>query len=224
MLARAVSAEVEVSGVQGAVDAASVSGDVNVTGQPRQVRGSSTSGNVRIEATTTAVAANSTSGNVEVVGTVREAINAETVSGGVEVRSPAAEISTKSVSGTITVDGATRRLSATTVSGEIEVRTSRLQHGAFESVSGSISYIGDVEPNGALSMVSHSGNVDVSLPRGLAARFQAATFSGGIDTDFGGNAVRSGDGPGRQLDFTSGNGGALITVKSFSGEIDLQAR
>lgn len=221
---RGVSAEVQVSGITGAVDAGSTSGEVIVSGQPRQVRAASTSGDVRVEATTARVEANSTSGDVEVIGTVRESINAETVSGDLGLRASAPEMAAKSVSGMIEVSGATRRLSASTVSGSIEVESSRLQYVALESVSGSLSFIGDVEPDGALNFASHSGSVRVALPRNVGARFQAATFSGGIDSDFGGNAIRSGDGPGRQLSFTSGNGGALVTIKSFSGEVELDAR
>lgn len=222
--ARGVSANVQVSGVQGAVDAASVSGQVTVSGQPREVRATSTSGGVRVDAATGRVEATSTSGQVEVAGTVRGNLAAETVSGDLHLRAPAAEVAAKSVSGSIEVSGATRRLTATTVSGRVDVRGSRLQSATLESVSGPLSYAGEVEGDGTLSFVSHSGDVRVSLPRATGARFQAATFSGEINSDFGGNEVRSGGGPGRQLSFTSGNGGALITVKSFSGGVRLLAR
>lgn len=222
LVVRTVSAEIEVAGVGGNVDSRSTSGSVAVTGAPASVRSSSTSGHVRVDVTTARVEANSTSGHVEVAGTVRESVAAETVSGHVEVRAATPEVAAKSVSGNVTVVGATSRVAASTVSGSVRVQGGRLQYGAFESVSGSLSFVGQLQGDAALNFVSHSGDVRVGLPDGVGARFEVSTFSGNIRNGLGPAAQRvSRYGPGQELSFSSGNGGALVRVKSFSGSVTL---
>lgn len=219
---RGVSADVDVAGVAGAVDAGSTSGDITVAGSPTTVRGASTSGNVALEVTTGTLEASSTSGNVRIAGSVREAIKASAVSGNVSVSAPSAELVVKSVSGSVSISGATRRLSAGTVSGDMEVRGARLQYGAFETVSGDLHFAGQLESDAAINAQSHSGDVVLALPANVSARFQVNTFSGDIRNAFGAEPRRvSRYGPGEELNFTNGGGGALVTIKTFSGDVEI---
>ena len=60
------------------------------------------------------------------------------------------------------------------------------------------------------------------IPAGVGARFEVSTFSGNIRNGLGPAAQRvSRYGPGQELSFSSGNGGALVRVKSFSGSVTL---
>jgi hypothetical protein len=225
VVARGVSAEVEIAGVTGTVEGRSTSGSVRIEGSPAAVRASSTSGEVEVDVNTSRVEANSTSGSVRVAGSARESIAAESVSGSVEVRAPAPELMAKTVSGEITITGATRRLSASTVSGEIAVSGARLQYGSFESVSGDLHFSGVLESDAAVNIESHSGDVTLELPGNVGARFQVLTFSGDIRNAFGAEAQRTSRyGPGEELRFTSGNGGAMVTAKTFSGDVRLERR
>lgn len=220
---RGVSADVQLDGVTGTVDAQSTSGDVTIGGSPASVRAISTSGSVGLDVSTSRVEAGSTSGDVTVQGNVRETISAHAVSGDVEVAAPSAEVMAKSVSGNVTLRGAARRLSASTVSGDMEVRGGRVQYGAFESVSGSLRFNGELEADAAINAQSHSGDVVLVLPGGVGARFEVVTFSGDISNAFGAEARRTSRyGPGEELRFTRGSGGALITVKTFSGNVELE--
>jgi DUF4097 and DUF4098 domain-containing protein YvlB len=222
LVVRTVSADVEVAGVVGDVDAESTSGRVVVSGSPRAVRAASVSGNVQVEANTGKVIASSTSGNVEVSGSARDGISAETVSGHVQVSAPSPDVAAKSVSGNVSITGAVQRIAATTVSGGVEARSARLQYGSFESVSGGLSFEGQVTEDAALSLVSHSGDVHVGLPQGVGARFEVITFSGSIRNALGPAPQRvSRYGPGQELEFTSGNGGAVVRIKSFSGSVTI---
>lgn len=222
---RGVSADVAVSGVTGAVDSESTSGNITVNGSPATLRASSTSGNVNLDVTATRLEATSTSGNVHVEGNVRETITAAAVSGNVTVSAPSAELLAKSVSGNLSISGTTGKLSASTVSGDMLVQGARLKYGAFESVSGDLHFAGQLDGDAAINAQSHSGDVVLTLPGNIGARFQVTTFSGEIDNGFGAEPRRvSRYGPGEELNFTSGGGGALVTVKTFSGDVEIERR
>jgi len=220
---RTTSADISLEGVTGSVDAQSTSGSVQVAGSPARVRAVSTSGGVAVDASTSTVEANSTSGAVRISGSARESVQAGAISGHVDVLASAPEVMAKSVSGEITVANASRRLAAHTVSGSIRVSGGPLQYAAMESVSGDVEFNANLARDAAINAQSHSGSITLVLPAGLEARFQATTFSGEIQNDFGPSARPvSQYAPGRELEFITGSGGALVTAKSFSGQIRFQ--
>ncbi len=222
---RTVSADIGIEGVTGAVDGHATSGDVAISGSPSRVTAGSTSGDVTVNASTTQVRASSTSGDLRVSGRVQQSVSAEAVSGDVTVDATAPDVVARSVSGDLRLSGAGRRVTATTVSGDAQVRAGRIQYGSFETVSGSVQFEGDLQPGAAFNVKSHSGDVELALPARIAASFQIDTFSGDISNDFGPAAQRTSRyGPGKELHFSSGNGGPLITVKTFSGSVRLEKR
>lgn len=223
---RTVSADIEVTDVRGQLDLRSTSGDVTVSGQPAEVRAGSTSGDLVIDVTTNGrVTAETTSGDVEVRGSVRQSVNAESVSGDVHVAARTPEVRAESVSGDLRLTGATARVSASTVSGDAVITGSGIEYGSFETVSGNMRYTGDISPNGALDLQSHSGNVELTLPGNVSADFEVQSFSGSIQSDFGGEVERTSRyGPGRQLRFTTGRNGGRVSVQTFSGTVKLQRR
>lgn len=222
---RTVSADIGVEGVTGAVDGRATSGDVQISGSPSRVTAGSTSGDVTVSATTTQVRASSTSGDLRLSGRVQQSVSAEAVSGDVTVDATAPDVVARSVSGDLQLSGASRRVTATTVSGDARVRTGRIQYGSFETVSGNLHFEGDLQRDAAFNVKSHSGDVELALPSRIAAAFQIDTFSGDISNAFGPAAQRTSRyGPGRELHFSSGNGGPLISVKTFSGSVRLVKR
>lgn len=226
VVVRTTSAEIEVEEITGIVAAHSTSGDVVVSGRPRAVTAVSTSGDVVVDvSSTTRVQGRSTSGDVRVNGTVREAVDVESTSGDVEVSASTPEMRAKSVSGDVMLRGATGRVSASTISGDTEILDSRIQHGSFETVSGELRFSGELQRGGAFNLQSHSGDIELALPGGAGAEFEVKTFSGEIDTEFAAQVQRvSRYGPGKELRFTAGNGGSLVTVKTFSGNVRLLRR
>lgn len=218
------SADIAVERVAGGVTARSTSGDVEVTGSPQQVTASSTSGDVRISATTQRVQAKTTSGDVDLSGAVRGSAAAESVSGDVRVEAETPDLLVKSVSGDVEVGGTIGRISVGTVSGEAAIRARGIQYIAAESVSGGLAFDGQLQNRAAFNVKSHSGDVDLALPSNFRARFDVSTFSGAIANGFGPAAQRTSQyGPGQALQFSSGDG-ALITVKTFSGNVKLRQR
>lgn len=223
--AAGTSANVEISGITGSVDATSTSGEVRVSGSPALVSASSTSGDVVVDANTSRLEAGSTSGDVHVRGSVRESVTAATVSGDVEVSADVPEVVAKSVSGRVSVASGARRLSASSVSGEVVVRAGELQYVAIETVSGDVVLEGGATANAAINVQSHSGSVSLALPANIGATFRVNSFSGDIANDFGQRAERTSRyAPGESLSFTSGAGGAMVTVKTFSGDVRLRRR
>lgn len=220
---RTVSAEVEVMGIEAAVAARTTSGDVEVTGSPGQVAAASTSGDVRIIVGTSArVQVETTSGDLEVAGTVRESVDVESVSGDVELRADTPEVRATTVSGNLEMGGVSERVAASTVSGDAEIRDSRIRYGSFETVSGNLTFEGTLQRGAAFNIQSHSGEVELILPGDVSAEFEVTTFSGDVLSDFQDPAPRTGRGrAGRQIRATVGGGGALVTVKTFSGNVKL---
>lgn len=222
---RTVSADIGVEGMGGAVNARSTSGDVEISGTPRQVTAASTSGDVDVEVTTGRVQVSSTSGDVTVGGTVREAVSVESVSGDVNVTARTPEVRAKAVSGDVALRGVSGRVSAGTVSGDAEIVDSRIQYGSFETVSGNLRYEGELMRGVAFDIKSHSGDVELILPAGVDAEFEAKTFSGDIRSDFGGEVRRTSRyTPNKELRVTAGSGGGLVTVQTFSGTVTLSRR
>ncbi|HET7273754.1 MAG TPA: DUF4097 family beta strand repeat-containing protein, partial [Longimicrobiaceae bacterium] len=207
----------------GPLELLSTSGDVTISGNPRSVSANSTSGDVEIAGSIPGrVQAKSTSGDVHVGGAVREGIAAEVVSGDIEITANSSEIVANAVSGSILLSGAANRISTATVSGDTEIRTNRINYGAFESVSGDIRFEAALEPGAALTLTTHSGEVEAVFPSDVSADFRATTFSGRIQNEFGGEARRTSRyAPGSELRFSTGNDGVVV-LKSFSGAIRIR--
>ena len=74
-------------------------------------------------------------------------------------------------------------------------------------------------------MESVSGTVDLFLPAGLGAEFSVSTFSGEITNELGPAAEKTSKWtPEKELSFTSGSGGAQITVETLSGAVNIRKR
>jgi len=95
---------------------------------------------------------------------------------------------------------------------------------SVNSTSGELYFDGAIDPRGRYEFSSHSGSVVVRLPADVSAAVSLQTYSGEIESDFPirleGGATMGGH-P-RTFDFRIGNGGARITMRSFSGSVQLQ--
>lgn len=221
-----VSADIEIGGVRGAVNARSTSGEVEIDGRPAAVRATSTSGDVTVNVSTDGrVVASTTSGDVTIAGSVGDGVSAESVSGDVVVTARTQEVRAKSVSGDVGLEGVRGRASGSTVSGDVRVVGGQLQYASLESVSGDLLYEGDLSSGAAFDLESHSGDITLVLPRGVGADFDVRTFSGSIQSQFGGEVRRTSQyGPGRELRISNGGSGGILRIQTFSGTVKLQRR
>jgi DUF4097 and DUF4098 domain-containing protein YvlB len=184
----------------------------------------SVSATVEVEGLTGSVDVESVSGWVRTSGQPAE-MSIETVSGDIIVAEAAPRTDLSSVSGGIRVQMATGRLDAETVSGSIRVENGSLQSGSFETVSGNIGYAGDMVGRGEYDFESMSGTISLELPSSVSADFDVSTFSGAIDNDIGPRARRTNQyTPEKELSFTTGSGGAEVSISSFSGNVKITTR
>jgi DUF4097 and DUF4098 domain-containing protein YvlB len=166
----------------------------------------------------------SVSGGVTVGGEPKD-FNVKTVSGDVAVTATNAPGKAKSVSGAVTLQGVSGAVEASSVSGSLVVKGGEVSRVEMETTSGSIRFDAQLAKDGRLDAKSMSGSLDLILPAGVAADFDVTTFSGEITNDFGPPAHRTSEyGPGKELSFSTGGGGARVVAKSFSGGVYLKKR
>jgi DUF4097 and DUF4098 domain-containing protein YvlB len=166
----------------------------------------------------------SVSGDIDLSSNPSEA-DVETVSGEIRLLVDSDQVRAKAVSGDILVQKAHGTLATATVSGDIVIEGGTFSRLDGETVSGDIRLTGDLEKGGVYRFESHSGGIELRLPEGVNADFEVSTYSGEIDSDFGGRPERTSRyTPGEELDFTAGEGGASVRIDTFSGDVELLAR
>jgi len=179
--------------------------------------------------------AETVNGSISVTGGSKE-VDAQAVGGSVTIVGTTTHVHAESVNGSVTVRGASGDIEATTVNGRLQVVGGVFQRGHLETVSGSVHFEGDIAPKGSLSAESVSGSVELALSANVAADFSLSTFSGHIDNEFGAEGHsqpqpegRTGElkrhySPQKDLHFSTGSGGAKVSVSTLSGSIALRKR
>ena len=172
--------------------------------------------------------AESVSGDIEAT-TLARAASLKSVSGEVSATSVSSdgELSLSSVSGDIVAKSLKGRSTTVgTVSGDVTLQGCTCGQASVQSVSGSIAYTGRLEKSGRYEFKTHSGDVQLASG-GEGFDLDASTFSGSLRSEVplitrGGDAnFERGRGPGRWVKAVSGNGGAYVEIKTFSGDIVL---
>ena len=168
--------------------------------------------------------AESVSGSIEVSGSP-SLVDAESVSGGIRLEGVDTSATAETVSGSIRLRGVSKRVEASTVSGSIDVDAGEIERGEFETVSGTVDIRCTLARGARLDASSHSGNVTIELPASVSASFEASTFSGRIENDFGAQARSESKWvPSKSLEFSNGGGSAEVTLETFSGSVRIRKR
>jgi len=197
-----------------AVELHSVSGSLKVSNVQGAVRMETISGNVT----------SSTSPHVEV---------AKSVSGDVDLSgmSVDGDLSAGSISGRVRARGVKARgLQLGTVSGDVTVSDVVCERLDAKSVSGNLEVSGALTRTGRYTLNSHSGTVRLNLSGNTGFELNASTFSGSVHTDLpltiSGDSDRNrrrfmGD---RSMRGTYGDGSAVLTIRTFSGDIVISGK
>ena len=134
-------------------------------------------------------------------------------------------VSAETVNGTVTVRDASGELEASTVNGKLLVTGGSFERAALESVAGGVRFEAGLSARATLSVESVSGTVELFLPAAIGAEFSVSTFSGDITNELGPAAEKSSRWtPEKRLSFTTGSGGARVTVETLSGAVSIRKR
>jgi len=198
------------------VDVKTVSGTVRVSNVRGELRAESISGDVTAASVARVRALKSLSGNIEVNDAEGDEIAANTASGSVMARNVKA-----------------RSLDFESVSGDLRFLDTQSDRVMVKTISGNIEYGGRLARSGRYDMASHSGNVRIVPVGSVAFDLEASTFSGDVRSDFpltlrGGTPGNSFGPRGPRLNRTIrgsiGEGGALLSIRSFSGSVVIVRR
>jgi DUF4097 and DUF4098 domain-containing protein YvlB len=196
------------------VDASSVSGSVRVTNVRGAVRVESVSGDVTTSGSPRVEMAKSLSGDVVLAGATAEG-----------------DLNASSVSGEVRANGVrARSLQVSSVSGGVELTDVRCERLEAHTVSGDVEYAGTLVRGGRYDIQSHSGEIRLALAGDTGFELTANSFSGSVRSDVpvtlsGQTGRRGRSGWNRQaVRGVSGDGSAILTLRTFSGDIELNRR
>jgi DUF4097 and DUF4098 domain-containing protein YvlB len=180
--------------------------------------------NITIFGVTGSVAAETVNGSISQSGASKE-VELQSVNGSVEVTKAGGRLRAESVNGAVTLREVSGEVEASTVNGELTVTGSTFERAHLEAVSGSITFEGDLGKHAILEAETVSGGVALVLPASVSADFDISTFSGDIENELGPTAPRKGRySPEKELSFSTGSGGAKVSVQTLSGSIRLRKR
>jgi DUF4097 and DUF4098 domain-containing protein YvlB len=175
--------------------------------------------NMTVSGVTGSVSVETVNGSITLTGAAKE-INLTTVNGAVQVSSSGGRVRTESVNGSVTIRQVKGELDASTVNGPLSVTDVALDRADLEPVSGSVRFQGNLGQRATLAAEAVSGSIELSLPAGISADFDLSSFSGHIETQWGqAEPSRERHSPEKRLTFSTGHGGATITVHTLSGTI-----
>lgn len=184
---------------------------------------STLSGDVNVSDIKGDVAIDVASGDVVVSKT--QVSTVKTMSGDVTVTDAQGEgrLEFSTMSGTIKLERIrAKRLGVTVLSGDVIVRDIEAGDVEIGSTNGDVEFSGVLSKTGRYDIHSHNGDVRVSVPKS-GFDLDASTFSGGITADAS-LGMKTASNSRRTLRGTVGDGGASLTVKTFSGDISVTRR
>jgi DUF4097 and DUF4098 domain-containing protein YvlB len=187
------------------------------------VRVGTVSADIDVEDVKGAQSLNSVSGDIETQAYTAD-VEAETVSGDIVVMGDGKKLNVRAntVSGDIDIQQVNGETAASTVSGEIQ-----LVHGEFDRVrinttNGDMIFQAQLNDGGRFSAETINGEIEINFEGKVSAKFEIETFNGSIRNCFGPKAVRTSQyAPGRELNFTEGDGNGWVTVKTLNGDVGI---
>ena len=186
------------------------------------------SGNVTIRNVSGEVRAESTSGDV-VANSVKRVRELRSVSGNVELSDcEADEFDVNTLSGEVVIRNLKGRvLDLQTITGNARLMNVTSERASLRSMSGDLDFAGRLAKSGRYEFQTHGGNIRVAPSGSPGFDLEASTLVGDLRSDFvlkiieqlrGGRAPRAVPRE-RSLRGTVGDGAAVLTATSFSGNI-----
>jgi hypothetical protein len=162
------------------------------------------------------------SGTIDVTGNPRE-LNAEAIDGDIHVSGSSPWIRVKSATGAITLRGASADAALSTVSGAIKIEGGLFERARIQTVTGNISFAGQLDRSGSFDFDTHAGTIDIAVPDKTNASFSVVTIAGRIENRVSRTRAFAGRfGRGEELTTETGEGGAKVSVRTFKGPVTIR--
>jgi hypothetical protein len=155
-----------------------------------------------------------------VVSGVQGATSLSSVEGDVKLTGGNGTVQANSVNADVAVRDVTGDVAAETVNGDVALERIRGGSVSGSTVNGDVTFDGEVRRGGSYSLTSHQGDVRFVLPPSAGATVRVNTFNGSFESDFP-VTLQGQAGRNKRLTFTLGDGGASVSLESFSGDIRL---
>jgi len=179
---------------------------------------------IAIAGVTGSVSAETVNGSITQAGPAK-GVELQSVNGAIDVTKAGGRIQAEAVNGPVTIRDGSGELEASTVNGKLLVTGGSYERAKLESVSGGVRFEAGLSSRATLGVESVSGPVDLFFPATFGAEFSVSTFSGDIMNELGPAAEKPNKwSPGKELSFTSGSGGARVTVETLSGAVNIRKR
>lgn len=186
---------------------------------PRSARVSVKTVSTNVEGSGVSGAFYSVSGSMHLSGAV-ESVEAETMTGSLDLDVTTPWLRARTGDGHLLLRGAPEDVDVSTVAGTLDIATPTVRRGQFGSVSGDIHYVGSPVAGAIMEFSSHSGNVELMLPRTVSGVFSLTSITGAIENQL--NSVRPAAGNPHSVRLSIGRGGSQVTVRTFKGAIRLR--
>ena len=177
--------------------------DIDVRGVCGEASISITSGDLTLACAQGAVSVQSISGDIVISDIRSGSLDVSVSSGDVDIRNVRASVRVRSTSG------------------EIDLSDVDAAEVTAETVSGEVAFAGRIHDGGRYRFEAHSGDVTVRATNAFNASVTVSTFSGDFEPDFP-ITITPGRQNAREWEFTVCSGSARMTLRSFSGTINLR--
>jgi hypothetical protein len=162
-------------------------------------------------------------GSIVVHGSPRE-LRAESMDGALTIDGAPAWMRVKTATGDIAIRGG-EDIGASTISGTIAARNGETARARLESTTGTIRFALALDRAASVEIESHSGPIDVQLPRASAVYDDSATVSVTIENRWSKTVTVTGpEGRGMTMTTSGVKMGGRVVIRSFKGRIAISPR
>ena len=156
------------------------------------------------------------------IGGAASSVDVESMSGDIDLDAVTPWARARTGKGHLVIRGEPQDVDASTVGGTLDIATAAIMHGRFTAVTGDIHYASAMAPRSLFEFSTHSGAVELLLPRDISARLELSSVDGVIDNGL--TQLRPAAAGVHNLQLKLGSGAADVTVRTFRGTVRLRSR